>query len=181
MSERERMLGGEPYDALDPELVAGRRAARALILELNAELDEARRMAMLAGIFGTFGEGTFVEAPIFFDYGANIEMGRDCFVNANVVILDPGLVRIGDRTQLATGVQVLTADHPREADRRAAGIELARPVTIDEDCWIGAGAIVCPGVEVGAGSVIGAGSVVTRDVPARVVAVGNPCRVIREL
>lgn len=181
MTEREKMLSGLPYDAMDAELVMSRRAARALILEFNSELDEERRMGMLADLFAGFGEGSFVEAPIFFDYGTNIDVGENCFINAGATILDPGRVAIGDRTQLATGVQILTADHPREAAARAEDVELTRPVTIGPDCWIGAGAIVCPGVGVGAGSVIGAGSVVTRDVPPSVVAAGNPCRVIREV
>lgn len=180
MSEREKMLAGEPYDAMDGELVAGRRAARKLILEFNADLDEERRMGMLSDLFASFGEGSFVEAPVFFDYGTNISLGSDCFINANVVILDPARVTIGDRTQLATGVQLLTADHPREAALRADDVELAQPVTIGSDCWIGAGAIVCPGVTIGDGTVIGAGSVVTKDVRAGVIAAGNPCRVIRE-
>ena len=175
------MLAGEVYEPLDPELVAGRRAARALIQELNAELDEERRMGRLAGAFGSFGEGSFVEVPIFFDYGDNIYLGRDVFINANAVILDCARIDLGDRVQVATGVQILAADHPREAARRAADEEFARPVTIGEDVWIGAGAILCPGVEVGAGSVIGAGSVVAKSIPAGVMAAGVPCRVIREL
>jgi len=180
VTEREKMLAGEPYDAMDSGLVEGRRAARKLILEFNGELDEDRRMAMLAGLFTSFGEGSFVEAPIFFDYGSNISLGANCFINANAVILDPAPVSLGDRTQLATNVQLLTADHPREAARRAEDIEFARPVSIGSDCWIGAGAIVCPGVTIGDGTVIGAGSVVTKDVPAGVIAAGNPCRVIRD-
>jgi len=175
------MLAGLPYDALDPELVDGRRAARALTQELNRELDEPRRMERLAGAFGGFGEGSFVEVPIFFDYGCNIYLGRDCFINANAVILDPARIELGDRVQVASGVQLLAADHPREATRRAAGEELARPVMVGDDVWIGAGAILCPGVEVGAGSIIAAGSVVAGDVPAGVMAAGVPCRVVREL
>lgn len=181
MTEREKMLAGEPYDALDPELVAGRRAARALILELNVELDEERRMERLAASFGAFGEGSFIEVPTFFDYGSNIYLGREVFINVNAVILDCARIEVGDRTQVASGVQLLAADHPREAARRAAGEELARPVTVGVDVWIGAGAILCPGVTVGDGSIIAAGAVVAKDVPAGVMAAGVPARVVREL
>lgn len=181
MSEREKMLAGEPYDALDPDLVASRLHARVTMDAFNVELDEPARMAMLAELFGAFGEGTFFERPFFCDYGTNTQIGRDSFVNTNCVFLDCALIEIGDRVNVASGVQLLTADHPREAAQRAQGIELAKPVTVGDDVWIGAGAIVCPGVSVGEGSVVGAGSVVTRDVPAGVVAAGNPCRVIREL
>ena len=119
--------------------------------------------------------------PFFCDYGDLIEIGRDAFLNANCVVLDCAPVRIGDRTQIGSGVQLLAADHPREVELRARKVELAKPVTVAEDVWLGSGAIVCPGVTIGAGSIIGAGSVVVRDVPAGVVAAGNPCRVVREL
>ena len=181
MSEREKMLAGLPYDALDPDLVAGRRHARARTDAINAELDEPRRMAIIAELFGSFGEGSFVERPFFCDYGTNIRIGRDSFVNTNAVFLDCGEITIGDRVNIASGVQLLGADHPREAALRAQGIELAKPVSIGDDAWIGAGAIVCPGVSVGEGSIVGAGSVVVADVPADVIAAGNPCRVIRKL
>ena len=108
-------------------------------------------------------------------------LGEDCFLNTGCVILDCAPIRLGDRVQAGPGVQLLAADHPREAERRAADEELACPVTIEGDVWLGAGAIVCPGVTIGAGTVIGAGSVVVGDVPAGVVAGGNPCRAIREV
>jgi maltose O-acetyltransferase len=175
------MIAGGPYDPLDPELLAGRRRARALMARITAELDEDARADLLTELFGSFGEGSFVEPPFFCDYGDLIEVGRDVFMNFNCVILDCAPVTIGDRTQIGPGVQLLAADHPREIARRAAKEELSKPVTIGADVWLGAGAIVCPGVSIGDGSVIGAGSVVTRDVPPAVVAAGNPCRVIRSL
>lgn len=181
MTEREKMLAGLGYDARDPELVAGRRAARYAIAGINGELNEDLRMTMLADLLGSFGPGSFVEAPFFCDYGVNTHIGGDCFFNVNVVILDSALVTIGDRAQVGPGVQLLTADHPREASERARGIESAKPLTVGDDVWIGAGAILCPGVSIGSGSVVGAGSVVTRDVPAGTIAAGNPCRVVREL
>lgn len=174
------MVAGEIYDPLDPELVAGRRAARAFLEEFNADLDEERRMARLAGVLAGFGEGSFVERPLCFDYGSNIAIGRDTFLNFGAVILDCAPVRIGDRVNVAPNVQLLTADHPREPELRAQGIEFSKPLAVGDDVWLGAGAILCPGVSVGDGAVIGAGSVVTRDVPARALAAGNPCRVLRE-
>lgn len=180
MTEREKMLAGEVYDARDADLVAGRNEARVVMARATAELDSAKRQQIYAGLLGAMGEGSFIEAPLFCDYGIYVHLGRECFLNTNVVILDCAPVRIGDRVQIGPGVQLLAADHPREASRRAAGEELAKPVTLGDDVWLGAGAIVCPGVSVGAGSVIGAGSVVTRDVPAGVIAAGNPCRVIRQ-
>ena len=181
MTEREKMLAGDPYDADDPELVAGRRAARAVMAEFNDDLDEERRMELLGGLLGQCGSGSFVEPPFRCDYGTNIRIGSECFLNFNVVVLDCALVTLGDRVQVGPGVQLLAADHPREPAERARQVELAKPVSVGDDVWIGAGAIVCPGVRVGAGSIIGAGAVVTRDVPAGVVAAGNPCRVIRGL
>jgi maltose O-acetyltransferase len=181
VTEREKMLAGEVYDPMDPDLVAARRAARAMLEEFNADLDEPRRMALLAGSLSGFGAGSFAERPLRFDYGTNITIGRDTFLNYGVVILDCAEVRIGDRVNVAPNVQLLTADHPREPQLRAQGIEFSKPVSVGDDVWLGAGAILCPGVSVGDGSIVGAGSVVTRDVPAGVLAAGNPCRVVRQL
>jgi maltose O-acetyltransferase len=181
MTEREKMIAGKPYDAFDEELTEARRRARALVARINAELDEEARGGLLRELFGSFGEGAFVEVPFFCDYGDLIDMGSDAFMNASCVVLDCAPVRIGARAQLGPGVQLLAADHPREVEARAKKVEMAKPVTVEEDVWIGAGTIVCPGVTIGAGSIVGAGSVVVRDVPAGVVAAGNPCRVIREL
>jgi maltose O-acetyltransferase len=181
VTEREKMLTGEPYDSSDPDLTASRERAQAMIIAFNAEPDAGRRLALLADLLGTIGEKSLVVPPFFCDYGTHVHLGVDCFINTGAVFLDCAEIRLGDRVQLGPGVQVLAADHPREPELRMQNIELARPVSIGENCWIGAGAILCPGVIVGEHSVVGAGSVVTRDVPARVVAAGNPCRVIREL
>ncbi len=181
VSEREKMVAGEPYDAFDPELVGGRRRARELTARINAELDEERRGELYRELFAAFGAGSFVEPPFHCDYGDMISIGGDVFLNFNCVILDCAPVSIGDRTQVGPGVQLLAADHPREVSRRAAKVELARPISVGADVWLGGGAIVCPGVSIGDGSIIGAGAVVAADVPAGVVAAGNPCRVLREL
>ena len=175
------MLAGEPYDARDPDLVEARNHARAVMAEATAELDPERRQGIYASILGSFGALSFIEAPLFIDYGTYFHLGEDCFMNTSCVVLDCAPITLGDRVQLGPAVQLLAADHPREAARRAADEELARPITVGSDVWLGAGAIVCPGVTIGAGTVIGAGSVVVKDIPAGVVAAGNPCRVLREV
>jgi maltose O-acetyltransferase len=110
-----------------------------------------------------------------------VRLGAGAFLNFNCVILDVVPVAIGDRVQIGSAVQILAADHPSDPQTRASGLENGRPVAIGDDAWIGSAAVLCPGVTVGRGSIIGAGSVVTRDIPAGVLAVGNPCRVLREL
>jgi maltose O-acetyltransferase len=181
VSEREKMLAGEPYDPFDPELAAARRRAQETVIAFNGEPDEGRRLQMLGELLGSFGERSEIVPPFFCDYGANLHLGYDSFVNTNSVFLDCAEITIGDHARLGPGVQVLAADHPREPELRAADVELAAPVRIGARTWIGAGTIVCPGVTIGEHSIVGAGSVVVRDVPERVMAAGNPCRVIREL
>jgi maltose O-acetyltransferase len=169
------MLAGELYHAGDPELVADRARCERLMRQYNANGDEAA----LRELLGAVGEDTWVRPPFFCDYGYNITLGDNVFLNFNCVILDVVPVTIGNRVQIASAVQILAADHPLDTETRAAGLENGRPITIEDDAWIGGGAILCPGVTVGSGSVIGAGSVVTRDIPPGVVAVGNPCRILR--
>lgn len=180
-TERDKMRSGRLYRADDPELVQARARCRELLRELNDEPDEAARLAVLRRLLGGIGSATSIQPPFACDYGSNIWIGDRVYLNFNCVILDCAEVRIGDGTQIASGVQLLAADHPREPHLRRELLELARPVTIGSNVWIGAAAIVCPGVSVGDDSIIGAGSVVTRDVPAGVVAVGSPARVVREL
>ncbi len=181
MTEREKMLAGEPYDPFDPDLLVGRKRAQETVIEFNAEPAEERRLAIIGALLGAFGERSLIVPPFFCDYGVNIRLGYDVFVNTNAVFLDCAEITVGDHARLGPGVQVLAADHPREPALRAADIELAFPVRLGTRCWIGAGAIICPGVTVGDHSIVGAGSVVNRDIPDRVMAAGNPCRVIREL
>jgi maltose O-acetyltransferase len=181
LTEKQKMLSGELYRAGDPELVAERGRCRSLLRAFNDEPDEAARNVVLRELLGAIGAETSVQPPFACDYGSNITIGDHVYLNFNCVILDCAEVRIGDRTQIAPGVQLLAADHPREPELRRELLELARPVTIGSNVWIGAAAIVCPGVSVGDDSIIGAGSVVTRDVPAGVVAAGVPARVVREL
>jgi len=175
------MLAGERYDALDPELVAERLACERSLRAFNDEADPAARERIMRGLLGGFGDGSYIRPPFYCDYGWNIAVGDGVFVNFNCVVLDVVPVTIGDRVQMASAVQILAADHPIDAAERASGVESGRPIAIGDDVWLGGGAIVCPGVSIGRGTVVGAGSVVTRDLPAGVVAAGNPCRVVRRL
>jgi maltose O-acetyltransferase len=181
-TEKERMLAGEMYDPLDPQLCAERQRARDLCQALNATREEetAERARLLRELFGR-DTGTWVQPPFFCDYGSNITLGEKVFFNFNCVVLDVMEVRIGNNVLFGPAVQVYTATHPLNAAERRTWREFARPVEIGSDVWIGGGAIICPGVKIGAGTVIGAGSVVTKEIPAGVVAAGNPCRVLRAL
>jgi maltose O-acetyltransferase len=176
------MLGGEAYDPLDPELVAARERARDLCHELNAtrEGEQEARRGILRELFRRGGDTVWIEVPFFCDYGAHIELGTRVFFNFNCVVLDVCPVRIGDFTLFGPSVQIYTAMHPLNAALRREQ-EFGKPVEIGSDVWVGGGAIICPGVRIGARAVIGAGSVVTRDIPEGVFAAGNPCRVIREI
>ena len=181
-SERDKMLAGELYDAFDPELVAARTRARDLCQFLNAtrEAEVDTRKHILGALFGTGGNTVIMQPPFFCDYGSNIELGERVFFNFNCVVLDVCRVRIGAFTLFGPGVQILTPLHPLDAAQRRTH-EYGKPIDIGADVWVGGGAMILAGVTIGARSVIGAGSVVTRDIPPDVVAVGNPCRVIREL
>jgi maltose O-acetyltransferase len=181
-SEREKMLAGEMYDPLDPELVAARERARDLCLTLNAtregQYEERRRI--LRDLFGRGGDTVWMQPPFFCDYGSNIELGERVFFNFNCVVLDVCPVRIGRFSLFGPAVQIYTPMHPMNAQLRRER-EFGKPVEIGSDVWIGGGAIILPGVTIGSGAVVGAGSVVTREIPAGVFAAGNPCRVIREI
>ena len=176
------MLAGLPYDPVDDELDEDRTRSQELCQALNAisPRDEPARRKVLSELFGRPFEA-IIRSPFFCDYGYNTEVGKDVFINVNCVILDTYRVAIGARTLLGPNVQLLAALHPMDVAERRTGIETGLAVVIGEDVWLGGGVIVCPGVTIGDGTVVGAGSVVTRSLPARVFAAGNPCRVIRKL
>jgi maltose O-acetyltransferase len=181
-TEREKMLAGELYDALEPDLVRARDRARDLCQILNAsrEGDRELRRDLLLKIFGKGGDTAWLQPPFFCDYGSNIELGERVFFNFNCTVLDVCKVIIGDYSQFGSGVQILTPLHPLNAALRRKQ-EYGAPVTIGADVWVGSGAIILPGVTIGARTVIGAGSVVSRSLPEDALAVGNPCRVVRQI
>ncbi|MFT3775340.1 MAG: sugar O-acetyltransferase [Minicystis sp.] len=177
------MLAGELYDPLDPQLSDARRRARLLSKALNDTRDDQteERARLIRELIPAAGAGVWIEPPFHCDYGTNITLGDKVFFNFNCVVLDVAPVRIGSGVLFGPAVQIYAATHPLRAAERRTGLELGRPIEIGDDVWVGGGAILCPGVRIGARSVIGAGSVVTRDVPEGVLAVGNPCRVVRAI
>jgi len=181
-TEKEKMLAGELYDPLDPELVQARERARDLCQDLNVtrERDQELRRSILKELFGRGGDSVWMQPPFFCDYGSNILLGERVFFNFSCVVLDVCQVKVGDFTLFGPGVQIYTATHPMNATLRRKQ-EFATPIEIGSDVWMGCGAIICPGVKIGSKSVIRAGSVVTRDIPDSVFAAGNPCRVVREI
>ena len=184
MDQRERMLSGLPYKAWQDGLLEQREACKAVIYELNQlrpEEQRERMPALVKKLFGKTGKNIWVEPPFHCDYGWNIEVGENFYANYGLTILDVGKVTIGDNVQIAPYVQITTAGHPVHPASRNSGYEYGIPITIGNNVWLGGGVIVLPGVTIGDNAVIGAGSVVTRDVPANVIAAGNPCRVIRPI
>ncbi len=183
VSEREKMLGGQPYASSDPELVAARLRARQVVRAYNLSAPDAdgERHDLLAGLLADLGDDVVVEPPFHCDYGWNISLGAGVYVNFDAVVLDCAPVTVGALTLIGPGVCLCAATHPVDPAARRAGLEYARPIALGTNVWLGANVVVGPGVTIGDDSVIGAGSVVMGDVPAGVVAAGNPCRVVRRL
>ena len=181
-TEKEKMLAGELYDPLEPQLCRERDRCHDLCLLLNTtrENQKDERQRLLAELFGKETDA-WIQPPFFCDYGTNIVLGSKVFFNFNCVVLDCAKVTIGNNVLFAPLVQIYAATHPISAAERRKWLESAKPITIGSDVWVGGAAIICPGVTIGDRSVIGAGSVVTRDIPSDVIAAGNPARVIREL
>ena len=177
------MLRGELYIADDPQIEADQARAHELMERYNAtrHAEQEERDRLLRELLGEVGEGVVVRPPFRCDYGSPISIGARTFVNFDCVMLDVAPIRIGEACQLATGVQLLTATHPIDPEPRRIGWEYAKPISIGDNVWLGGGVIVCPGVTIGDNTVVGAGAVVTRDLPADVVAFGNPSRVQREI
>ncbi|MBW8765934.1 MAG: sugar O-acetyltransferase [Geodermatophilales bacterium] len=182
-SMRERMLAGDLYIADDPELAEENAAALDLMAAYNGTTvrQASLRRHLLEQLLGSVGEGTEIRPPFYVDYGSHITIGARCFANFGLVALDVAAISIGDDVQIGPNVQLLTPTHPVDPGPRRDKWEAARPITIDDNVWLGGGVIVCPGVSIGQNTVVGAGAVVTRDLPADVVAVGNPARVIRQI
>lgn len=182
-TEREKMLGGELYHAADPELSALRARCRDLLYTYNRsrEAEKDLRRSVLIELLGAGGDTVWIEPPFYCDYGGNIRLGQNVYMNFNCVILDVTPVTIGSRTLFGPNVQLYTATHPVNAAERSGGAEFGKPITIGDDVWVGGSAVILPGVTIGSRTVIGAGAVVTKDLPDGVFAAGNPCRVLRAL
>src|SRR5690242_13955234 len=177
-TEKEKMLAGDLYAASDAELQAELAATERWLARFNAALSapiETRR-AILAERLAVVGRGAIVRPPFYCDYGSNIRLGDDVFINYNCVFLDVVGIVIGDRTQIGPGVHIYAADHPRDPEVRRRGLEFGQPVKVGSDVWIGGGAIILPGVSIADRAIIGAGSVVTKDVAAGMTVAGNPAR-----
>ncbi|WPW26863.1 sugar O-acetyltransferase [Streptomyces atratus] len=182
-TNHERMLAGDLYIADDPDIATSQQRAVRLAARYQAAYAEDTEAArpVLAELIGDLGAGAHIRPPLFVDYGTHITVGRDTFINYNLTALDVAPITIGRDCQIGPSVQLLTPTHPVEPQPRRDKLEAAKPITIGDNVWLGGGAIVLAGVSIGDNSVIGAGAVVTKDIPANVVAVGNPARVIRSI
>jgi len=182
-SNRERMLAGDLYIADDPESerVAKRAFALTDAYHRAVVADEPGARDLLEQVLGGLGEGAYVKPPLYVDYGENVHIGARTFVNYNLTALDVATITIGEDCQIGPNVQLLTPTHPVEPQPRRDKLEAAQPIVLGDNVWLGGGVVVCPGVTIGDNTVVGAGSVVVRDLPADVVAVGNPARVVRHL
>lgn len=184
MTEKEKMLKGLVYDAnYDPQLIAERLRCKELCRDYNdvRPKDMKSREDILHKIIGNIKDSLLIEQPFYCDYGYNISVGENFYANFNLVILDEAPVTFGDNVFIAPNCGFYTAGHPLDPSERRQGLEYAHPITVGNDVWIGAGVTVLPGVTIGDNCVIGAGSVVTKDIPANSVAVGNPCKVIKTI
>lgn len=183
MTEKEKSYAEMLYQPGDPELVADREITVRKLTEYNRidPLDREARHRAIRGILGKAGKNCVVEQPLFCTYGYNTTVGDNFFLNVNGKLMDSGKITIGNNVFIAPNVCIITEEHAMDVEQRIQGLEYTHPVTIGDNVWICAGALVLPGVTIGEGSVIGAGSVVTKDIPAHCLAVGNPCKVIRKL
>jgi maltose O-acetyltransferase len=180
-TERQKMLAGVTYTCLDADLEADREAAKRLLRRYNGAEGASERRTILEDLLGGIGADSIVEPPFYCAYGRNTYLGHHVFLNVLCTILDCAEVRIGDHVMLGPCVQLYTAAHHLQAASRIRGLEVARPIVIGDEAWLGGGAIVLPGVTIGRRAVVGAGAVVTRDVPPDTIVAGNPARVIREI
>jgi len=190
MTEKEKMLNGDAYNSREPELLAQYHSARKLLKAYN-NLDSTaleERKKLLGSLLGKLGDGVWIEAPFFCDYGVHISIGENTFINTNCVFIDNNKITIGKNCLIAPYVQIYTAEHPLKASERIIKskkgtryITSTKSVKIGNNTWIGGNAVICPGVTIGDNVTIGAGSVVTKSIPSNVLAFGNPCKVIKQL
>jgi len=182
-SEKEKMLSGEYFHPFDKELSEERLQARKLLHELNHLSPDnfQQQKKIIKQLLPNSSKATFIQPPFYCDYGYNIKAGKGVFFNFNCTLLDLATIEIGEKTLLGPNVQIYTAMHPTNAEKRATHLEKGKPIFIGNNVWIGGNVTICPGVKIGNKSIIGAGSVVIKDIPANVMAAGNPCKVIKEL
>jgi maltose O-acetyltransferase len=182
-SMHERMLAGDLYISDDPQISAEQRRAAMLMHRFNTgdPSDYEAQLAALRELLGSLGEGAYIRAPLWVDYGYQIHIGARTFINYGAVLLDVAPITIGEDVQVGPNVQLLTPTHPLDPEPRRAKWEAAKPITIGNNVWLGGGVIVLPGITIGDNTVVGAGAVVARDLPVNVIAVGNPARVIRQV
>ncbi len=183
MTEKEKMLSGAYYTYIDAELDAERDIAEDFVTDYNRlhPKEDAARAAIIRKLFGSTGAKFSIKQPFYCDYGYNIHIGENFFSNFNFTVLDEAEVRIGDNVLIAPNVSIYTVNHAVNIEQRNAGIEYAKPVHIGNNVWIGGNTVILQGVTIGSNSIIGAGSVVTKSIPANVIAAGNPCRVIKAI
>ena len=183
MTEKEKSYAGLLYQPGDPELVADRDVTVKKLYEYNHinPLDRNARQAAIRELLGKTGDNCVVEQPFFCTYGYNITVGDHFFLNVNCKLMDSGKITIGNNVFIAPNVCIITEEHAMDVKQRLEGLEYTHPVNIGDNVWICTGALILPGVTIGANSVIGAGSVVTKDIPPNSLAVGNPCKVIRQI
>lgn len=177
------MKSGQMYNSMDPKLFEEQWKYNDIMFEFNQTRpsDRKRQQELLQELLGHLGEDCCIEPPLRVNWGKNSHFGDRVYVNFNLTLVDDTDIIIGNDVMIAPNVTIATAEHPVEADLRKEGMQFNKPVTIGDGVWIGAGAIILPGVTIGENTTIGAGSVVTKDIPANVVAFGNPCRVRKEL
>lgn len=182
MSEKEKMLSGLPYLAIDETLIKERRHAKRLLRQLNVTEYLVTKTAknIIKELIPNTGKNFYIEPPFHCDYGYNIHCGENVYFNVNCVVLDTMKITIGSHVLFGPGVQIYAASHPLDPETRKT-LELSKPVNIGDNCWIGGGAIILPGVSIGNNCVIGAGAVVTKDIPDDSMAAGNPAKVIKKL
>ena len=183
MTEKEKMLAGELFYSPDEQLKEERLRAKELLYDYNhLRPDETdKKETLIKKLLGSIGQEFSIGQPFYCDYGYNIHIGSHFYANTGCVMLDCGKITIGNHVFLAPHVQLYTVNHPIHLEQRDADYEYTKPITIKDHVWIGGNSTVLPGVTIGENSIIGAGSVVTKDIPANVIAVGNPCRILREL
>lgn len=184
MSEKEKLHTGEIYFPNDPEIMEQQGIWQDMVMEYNniPHVQQARREEMLRAMFAEIGEGCYVETPFYANMGGHhVHFGNFVYANYGLTLVDDTHIYVGDKTMFGPHVTLATAGHPIDPELRGRGLQYNMPIRIGRNCWLGAGVIVMPGVTIGDNVVIGAGSIVTKDIPSNVVAVGNPCRVMREV